>query len=151
MNERKNKMWGMIWPVIVVVLANVFYNICQKSMPDSVNPFGALMVTYLVGAAISAVIFISSVGFSNIGAELKKLNWTSFVLAIAIVGLEVGYVFLYRAGWKVSAGSVVSNVALAVVLVFVGLILYKESISLRQIIGIAVCCAGIFLIAGDKL
>ena len=41
---------------------------------------------------------------------------------------------------------VVANIALACVLVFVGFFLYKESLSLRQLIGIGVCVFGLFLI-----
>ena len=133
-------LWNLIWPILIVILSNTFYNVCMKSMPSDVNPFGALMVTYLVAA------LISSVGPSNIGAGLSKINWTSVVLALAIVGLEVGYVFVYRAGWAVSAASVVANIGLACVLVFVGYFLYRENVSINQIVGIIVCMFGLVLI-----
>lgn len=136
----------MLWPVLIVVLSNVFYNVCQKSTPEGVNAFGTLMVTYGMAAVVTAVLFIATAGLPQVPAELKKLNWTSFVLGAAIVGLEVGYIYLYRAGWKVSAGSVVCNIALAVVLVFVGLLLYKEQITLRQVLGMVFCSLGLILI-----
>ena len=139
-------MWNLIWPILIVILSNTFYNICMKSMPSDVNPFGALMVTYLVAAIISAIIFVFSVGPSNISAGLSKINWTSVVLALAIVGLEVGYVFVYRAGWAVSTASVVANIGLACVLLVVGYFLYKENVSMQQILGIFVCMFGLILI-----
>ena len=139
-------MWNLIWPILIVILSNTFYNVCMKSMPADVNPFGALMVTYLVAAIISAVIFIYMVGPSNVTAELSKINWTSIILALAIVGLEVGYVFVYRAGWTVSTASVVANIGLACVLIVVGYFLYKENVSIHQIIGIVVCMFGLVLI-----
>lgn len=115
-------------------------------MPGDVNPFGALMVTYFVAALISAIIFIFMVGPSNVLVELSKINWTSIILAIAIVGLEVGYVFVYRAGWAVSTASVVANIGLACVLLVVGFLLYRENVSIKQIIGIFVCMFGLVLI-----
>jgi uncharacterized membrane protein len=139
-------MWRLIWPILIVVLSNTFYNVCMKSMPNDVNPFGALMVTYLVAAIISAIIFVYVAGPSNVGAEISKINWTSVVLALAIVGLEVGYVFVYRAGWTVSTASVVANIGLACVLLFVGYFLYRENVSLNQIVGIVVCMVGLILI-----
>ena len=139
-------MWSMIWPVLIVVLSNVFYNICQKSTPEGVNTFGALMVTYFVATVLTAILFVCTAGVHNVFGELHKLNWTSFVLGAVIVGLEFGYVFLYRNGWKVSAGSIVCNIALAVVLVFVGVLLYKETISLKQVVGMVLCSAGLILI-----
>ncbi len=139
-------MWNLIWPILIVILSNTFYNVCMKSMPSDVNPFGALMVTYLVATIISAVIFVYAVGPSNVSAEISKINWTSVILALAIVGLEVGYVFVYRAGWAVNTASVVANIGLACVLIFVGYFLYKENVSLNQIVGIIVCMFGLVLI-----
>lgn len=139
-------MWNLIWPILIVILSNTFYNICMKAMPSDVNPFGALMVTYFVAAIISAVIFIYMVGPSNVCEEISKINWTSVILALAIVGLEVGYVFVYRAGWAVSTASVVANIGLACVLLLVGYFLYRENVSINQIVGIIVCMFGLVLI-----
>ena len=75
-----------------------------------------------------------------------KINWTSVILALAIVGLEVGYVFVYRAGWSVSTASVVANIGLACVLLIVGYFLYRENVSINQIVGILVCMFGLVLI-----
>lgn len=115
-------------------------------MPSDVNPFAALMVTYFVAAIISGAIFAYAVGPSNVAFEMSKINWTSIILAFAIVGLEVGYVFVYRAGWQVSNATVVANIGLACVLIGVGYFLYKENVSIRQIFGIFVCLAGLILI-----
>lgn len=146
MKKGVKNMWYLIWPVLIIVLSNTLYNICQKSTPQGANAFGTMMVTYLVAAGVCAVLFFATAGISHLPEELKKLNWTTFVLGAAIVGLEIGYIFLYRAGWKVSAGSIVCNIALAIVLVFVGVLLYKETITLKQIIGMVLCSAGLILI-----
>lgn len=118
----------------------------MKSMPSEINPFGLLMVTYLVAAIISVVLFVYAVGPSNIATEISKINWTSIILALAIVGLEVGYVFVYRVGWQISNASVVANIGIACVLILVGYFLYSENISIRQILGIVVCMFGLILI-----
>ena len=44
-------MLSYIWPIALVVLANVFYQICTKSVPQKMYPFASLTVTYLVGPA----------------------------------------------------------------------------------------------------
>ena len=115
-------------------------------MPSDVNPFGALMVTYLVATIISAIIFLYMVGPSNVVGEISKINWVSVILALAIVGLEVGYVFVYRAGWTISTASVVANIGLACVLIVLGYFLYRENVSINQIVGIVVCMFGLVLI-----
>ncbi len=122
------------------------YNICTKSTPSNVNAFGTLMITYAVATILTAVIFVFIVKPENVLTELYRVNWTSVVLGIAIVGLELAYIFAYRAGWKVSSASLVANIGLAIVLIFVGVILYGENITLKQLMGILVCCVGLFLI-----
>ena len=49
----------------------------------------------------------------------------------------------YRAGWQVSVGSLVANIALAVILVFVGALFYQEKITGFQAVGILLCLAGL--------
>lgn len=78
--------------------------------------------------------------------NMKHLNYSSILLGFAIIGLETGYIYLYRAGWKISEGSLVVNIALAVVLVIIGVFFYKEHMSFTKIFGIILCVAGLFFI-----
>ena len=139
-------MFELIWPLIIVVGSNIIYNICTKSTPSNVNAFGTLAITYIIGALVSFLIFIYMVKPENVLTELSNINWTSIALGIAIVGLEVGYIYMYRAGWKISTGSLVANICLACSLLIVGVLLYKEHISITQILGIIVCSVGLILI-----
>lgn len=139
-------MISFIWPIALVVLSNVVYQICAKSVPDGMNPFASLIVTYLVGAAASAVFFFIQSKNTNLLKELGKLNWAPFVLGLVIVGLEVGFIYAYKAGWSVSTASLVQGAALAVILIFVGWLIYKEAITWNKLVGIALCLAGLFFI-----
>lgn len=139
-------MWKMIWPVAVAVLSNVFYNISQKSTPNGINAFCALMTTYVVAAIISGILFICTSGVDNVAGEIHKLNWASFVLGLAIVGLEIGFIFLYRVGWPISIGPFVCNTTLCLVLLVVGYFFYHELISIKQLIGMILCIGGLILI-----
>ena len=138
----------MLWPIAMIVASNTLYNICTKSLPDGVDSFAALGLTYLTAAGASLVFFFLTNPERRLLEELGKVNWAPLVLGIVIVGLEFGYVAAYRAGWRVSTCSLTANITLACVLVFVGVLLYRESVSLRQLAGIAVCGAGLFLISG---
>ena len=66
---------------------------------------------------------------------------------LSVVGLELGYILIYRAGWKVSVASLVANLALACILVLVGVLWYKEVLTGHQILGIGACVVGILLIS----
>lgn len=136
----------MILPILLVVISNVFYNVSTKCIPQDANSFLSLTVTYLTAAMISFVVFCITGRPEQLAAEFSKLNWTSFVLGISIIGLELGYIFIYRVGWKVSVGSLVANILLACVLLVVGMFLFKEHISLRQLIGMVICAVGLIII-----
>jgi len=141
-----SKMWEMLWPLLLIVGSNCFYNICTKSMPKGANTFGALTITYLAAGVLSAVLFAASVKPSAYVHELGKANWTSYVLGLSIVGIEVGYVFLYRSGWKVSNGALTSSMCLSLALLVIGFLVYREHISIKQLAGILVCGLGLLLI-----
>lgn len=140
-------MWGMIYPIIIVVAANTVYNICAKSTPSGANAFGSLTVTYLVATIISAVAFLCTASVKSIPSELSKLNWSAIALGVAIVALEFGYILIYRAGWKISLASLTANISLAVVLLLVGVLFYKEVISGYQVAGALLCSAGLYFLS----
>lgn len=139
-------MFSYIWPIALVVLSNVFYQICAKAVPEGMNPLASLTVTYLIGAAASLILYYVLNKNANILTEYRKVNWAPFVLGIVIVGLEVGYIYAYKAGWPVSTAQIVQSAVLAVILIFVGYLLYKESITWNKIVGILVCLGGLGLI-----
>lgn len=140
-------MWDMVYPIIIVVAANTLYNICAKSTPSEANAFGSLTVTYLIAALISAVAFLCTASVKDIPSELSKLNWSAVALGVSIVALEFGYILIYRAGWKISLASLTANISLAVVLLLIGLLFYKEVISGYQVAGALLCSAGLFLLS----
>ena len=139
-------MLNNLWPIFIVVAANCLYHISSNSTPSSVNSFASLFVTYGVAAIVAAVLFFATASQKNLIAEIAKTNWSSIVLGLSIVALEFGYINAYRIGWKISVASVIANILLASVLLVVGLLLYKESISLRQVLGVVICAVGLILI-----
>jgi drug/metabolite transporter (DMT)-like permease len=139
-------MFAYIWPIALVVLSNTLYQVCAKSVPDGMNPLASLMVTYLVGAVVSCTMYYILNRNANLVRELRMLNWAPFVLGVAIVGLEVGFIYAFRAGWQISVAQIVTSAILAVILIFVGYLLYHEAITWNKIVGIVICLAGLILI-----
>lgn len=139
-------MFSFIWPIALVILSNVVYQICAKSVPDTVSPFASLTITYLVGAVFTSVMFLVTNPERNFIKEITKMNWSSYVLGLVIVGLEVGFIYAYKAGWQVSTASIVQSSFLAIALFIVGAFLYREAVTWNKIVGIAICMVGLFFI-----
>ena len=139
-------MFSHIWPIALVIVSNIIYQICTKSMPEGLNPFASLIVTYLVGATASAVLYFVLGSEGSLAKEYGKLNWVPFVLGIVIVGLEAGWIYAYKAGWQVSTGFIVQSAFLAIALLFVGYCLYHESLTWNKLVGVGICLTGLIFI-----
>ena len=135
-----------LWPMALLVFSNTFYQICAKSVPEDMNPLASLTVTYLVAAIASLILYYALYRGADIAKEYTKLNWAPFVLGIVIIGLEVGYILAFKAGWPVSAAQIVQASVLAVILIFVGYFAYNEALTWNKLVGVVVCLAGLALI-----
>ena len=140
-------MLDYIWPIALVVASNVVYQVCAKGVPNAMDPFASLTVTYLVAAVACLAMFFLAGSGEGLAREYSKLSWAPFVFGIVIVGLEVGWIFAYRAGWEVSTANVVQSGILAAALVALGFFAYHEALTWTKLLGVAVCIAGISLIS----
>ena len=139
-------MINYIWPIALVVISNVIYQICAKSMPEDINPFASLTITYLVSAAASFILYFAQSKSADILKEYAKANWVPFAFGAVLVGLEAGWVYAYKAGWPVSTAQVTQSAVLSAALILVGYIIFHEKIGMNQIIGVIVCMIGLVFI-----
>lgn len=137
---------NMYWPVVLIVISNVVYNICSKQAPERIHPLASLTVTYLVGAVVSCGLYFLLNRGGNLMQDVRHINWATLLLGIAIIGMEAGSIYLYKVGWAVNAGQLVCSALIAVALIFVGYFLYKEHITWNKVVGIAVIMVGLFFI-----
>ena len=134
--------------IFIAVLASVLYHIFIKTIPAGVSPLLGLGVAYLVSAALCFLLLPLFPPEGGIATGLRALNWTVPALAVAIVGIEAGYLLAYRAGWDISLGALVGNVIVALVLLPVGRFVFSERLSLSQAAGVVLCIAGLLLLKG---
>ena len=135
------------WPIGLVVLSNIIYHISSKQTPAAIHPLASLSVTYLVGAAVSALLYAALSRGGHLLAEYRQLNWTALALGLAIVGLEAGNLYMYKLGWNVNSGHLTHSALLSIALLFVGRALYGEPITANKLIGIVLCLAGLTFIS----
>lgn len=142
-------MGNAIWPLALIVLSNLCYQSCSKSASPAVSPFAALVFVYLIAAAGSFVFYLvfDGRGLTGLWQSIPQMNWANFLMGLAIVGLEGGFLYLYKTGWSVSVGPIITYTCVALGLLAVGALFYHEHITLRQILGTLVCLGGIALVA----
>ena len=143
-------MFLFYFSIGLAITSTLLYHITQKLTPANVNPALALIVTYITALVLCVLLlpfFPLRTGFQ---AALGQLNWASFALAFAIVGLEVGFLLAYRAGWNISIAAIFVNVAGTLLLVPIGLLFFKEKLSPINMIGILVCILGLVMVNWKK-
>lgn len=132
--------------IALAILSSALYHFSAKSTPANVNFAISLVVTYAVALLIT---ILSSFFFpfpNGILAELRQLNWASFLLAAAIVGIEFGFLLVYRSGWNLGIAAVVVNVAASLILLPVAVFLFNDKISWVNVLGIFICLAGLVML-----
>lgn len=132
------------FPLLLVVTANVGYHIVAKETNPTAPPFLALAVTYFVSFVLCIIAYLAS--DHSLPRDLPTLNWASPVWGLTLVAVEFGYLLMYRAGWKVSMASLIANLSVAILLVGVGVLGYKEILLPKQVIGIVLCLVGVFFL-----
>jgi uncharacterized membrane protein len=130
----------------VAVVATVAYHIILKLTPAAANPFLSLAVSYAAVTVLFVGVYAFAPGTSPLRESLQALNWTAIALAVAILLLDLGYLMLYRTGYDVSLGQLVTQSAAALLLLIVGVAAFREKLSLVNVAGIALCVAGLWLI-----
>lgn len=133
------------FPLILIIISNIFYHNATKRMPEDANVCLSLAATYAV--SFVGVFFTYIITGNNLAKDIHTINWTSLVLGISLIGVELGYVLMYRFGWKINTGSLLANVSVSLFLILIGGLFYKEIINVKQIVGIAFCLVGIFLVS----
>lgn len=139
-------MFNYIWPVAVIVFSNILYQICAKGIPQEMNTWASMSVTYAVAALFSALMFFITTRGGNIFHQFKMSNWATIILGVVITGLEVGFIYAYKAGWQVSTLATVTNAFLAIGLLALGFFLYHEVINWSKIVGVVICLVGLYFI-----
>jgi drug/metabolite transporter (DMT)-like permease len=116
----------------VVIASLAMYQIFIKTVPT------ALVCTLL------------AIKFAPIDAphwSLSEFSWPAVAVGIAIVGIEIGYLFMYRSGWHLAAAPLIAVGGAAVVLIPVSVLVFRQPWSARYGFGILICLYGLYLLS----
>jgi drug/metabolite transporter (DMT)-like permease len=138
-------MFLFFFSVALAILANVFYHICQKLISPGVNPLASLVITYLT-ALVCSLIILPFASKQSLLDSFKGLNWASFALGVCIIGLELGFLLAYRAGWKISLAASFTNTMVMIILLPIGLLLFRDKVSAVNLLGVGLSILGLLLI-----
>jgi len=143
--KRKNMLMFYL-SAIVAVTGAVGYQYFVKRIPETLNPIVSILGMYIVVFVLGAALlpFFSAEG--GIRNQIRQLNWIQIALAISVIMVELGFLLMYRYGWSLGTGNLVTGVFVNVILVGLGVALLGEKMSFTNAIGIVFCILGVVLI-----
>ncbi|HVG28488.1 MAG TPA: hypothetical protein VM864_02080 [Pyrinomonadaceae bacterium] len=142
-------MRSLYLPLALVIGGNILYHVSQRSVPKTANPLATMMAAYAVGILICAAGGLFYPSEKSFISSLRESNWTAVVIGVGVAAVEIGFLLTYRAGWRIGVAPVVASVAVALLLIPVGVALFGEHLSYRNLIGVALCIAGLILLARE--
>ena len=139
-------MFLFYFSITLAIVSSALYHFVAKSTPSNVNFTVSLLVTYAFAFLVTLIGFLFFPATNGVLAEIKQLNWASIGLAIAVVGIEFGFLLTYRSGWNLGIAAVLVNVVASLILVPVAIYVFKDEISWVNVLGILVCLAGLVML-----
>ena len=134
----------------IALVGQVLYHVCQKAVAPGVNPVVALLGFYVVAGLASLPLLIAFPFEGSLWKQLSQINGAIVGVGIAIVLIEFGFLLAYRVGGQLSSAFVLTSAAVACALLVVGLVVYREPMSLSKFAGVALAIAGIFLVSRSR-
>jgi drug/metabolite transporter (DMT)-like permease len=134
-------------PFLLAVAGLATYHIAQKAVPVTAHPLALLAVAYAIAAAACLAMLPLFAPGQSLRAAFGTVPWMVVLIALGMLGLEIGYLLAYRAGWPLSLTAVAASTLVALVLVPVGALFFQEALTPARIAGIVFCLAGLGLLA----
>ena len=139
-------MTPRIITLLLLLAALVGYQLAQRTMPAGANPFAVVAVAYFIGL-IACAVLAPQFGRPLVMTDLRLFQRGSiWLLAASIVGIEIGYLLTYRAGWTLAVTTGVTYAASTVLLTIIGAAYFSEGISWRGVVGLAMAMGGMWLL-----
>ena len=142
----KRKMMLFYFSIALAICSSALYHYSQKQIPANVHPIVSIIVTYVISLVLCLILLYFLPVKEGFLQAVKQLNWASYVLALSLVGLEVGFLLVYRSGWNIGLAAVLVNVVASLILIPIALLVFKDKLSWINIGGVLVCLVGLVML-----
>lgn len=132
---------------LLAIIGAVSYQTFVKRVPADLNPIVSVLALYVGVLFLGLFLLVLFPVDSGLSGEVRKLSWIQLALAGSVMMMELGFLLMYRFGWNLSTGNIVTGVFINILLVAVGVALIGEKVSLINAAGIALSIIGVALIS----
>lgn len=136
------------FPIVVIAGAVALYHLSSKLLSGGHgNPWGALALTYLLSCLVCVALAFILPGTVPVKiTDLKASLPIAFLLGLACVGIEGGYLLAYGFGWNVTHLFSLTSFVNTLAIFAVGLVFFKEAFATQSFVGLALVLVGVSLV-----
>ena len=140
----------MNWQIIslpLIIAGVLLYSVCQKSIPKNANALLVIAAAYFIALVISVVLFLSKGDLKKELSIFSDQKWLPIILlGLSLPMVELGFLYAYRLGWKTITTSIITGSFTTIALALIGVLWYREELTLINIVGIVLSSVGVILI-----
>ena len=131
---------------LIAIAGAVSYQFFVRRVSASINPIVSIIGVYLAVLVLAFILLPLFPAEGGLVKHIKQLTWVQLAVGGAVFLLELGFLLMYRYGWNLSTGNLVTGAIVNVVLLGVGVLALGETVNWVNIAGIALCILGVALI-----
>jgi drug/metabolite transporter (DMT)-like permease len=131
---------------VVAIIGTVAYHNLVKKIPASTDPMVSIIGIYFGVLVLGLLLMPLLSPMGKIMDSVHQLGWVQFGIAGCILLMELGFILMYRSGWELSAGNVVTGVFINIALMVIGISLFHEKLSFVNVVGVGVSIAGVAMV-----
>jgi len=104
----------------VAIVGAVGYQYFDKRVPVSLNPVFSVIAMVVAALALGVILPPLFPADGDLRHHFRQLSWFQLALAVSVIMIEMGFLLMYRYGWNLSTGNLVTG--LFVIITLVGLV-----------------------------
>ena len=129
--------------ILIALVGSVIYHTSMKSIPKELNPFFGLAVIYFLAFIISIVAMFC---WPDGSRRISDLQFGVGGVALGVLGIEMGFLLAYRAGWHVGYTALMVNVLSVLILLPIAIVFMKQGVTILKLAGIVLSVAGLAML-----
>ena len=141
---------SMLFTLGLAIAGQILYQIAQRSVPVDASPPIVLAFAYIAASTLCVALTWLFGALAPSTNFRSALAWPTWLIATAIVAIEVGYLLAYRNGWTLGTGFATASTVTMVTLALIGWIAYGNALSVKQCLGLVCCCLGVWLLSASR-
>jgi len=132
---------------LIAVLGAIAYQYFVKKISPTINPIVSILAVYLGVLVLGGFLLLLFPAEGGFAKHIRELTWTQAAVAGSVLLLELGFLLMYRFGWNLSTGNLVTGIFINLGLLMLGVLLAGEKITTINAAGIVLSILGVALIS----